>query len=121
MYALWKTQGTSVRPWRADVRFGAVRQPEGVAIAIEADSAWSGVIHFDVPRHRTILHLPADWPRINSYPEWFTVDATGQYRVLDAATGRSRTVTGAELVQGLPLELARGQRSRLVVSRLGGG
>jgi hypothetical protein len=73
MYALWKTQGTSVRPWRADVRFGAVRQGEGVALAI------------------------------------------------DAASGRRRTVNGAELVQGLPIELARGQRSRLVVSRLGGG
>jgi hypothetical protein len=41
MYALWKTQGTSVRPWRSDVRFGAVRQADGVALAIEADSAWS--------------------------------------------------------------------------------
>jgi hypothetical protein len=41
--------------------------------------------------------------------------------VFDAASGRRRTVTGAELVQGLPIELARGQRSRLVVSRLGGG
>jgi hypothetical protein len=116
MYALWKTQGTSVRPWRSDVRFGAVRQGDGVALAIESDSAWSGVIRFDVPRHRTILGLPADWPRINSYPEWFTVDAAARYRVRDAATGRSRTVTGAELAQGLPIELRRGERTRLIVS-----
>ena len=52
MYALWKTQGTSVRPWRADVRFGAVRRGDAVAISIDADSAWSGAIRFDVPRHR---------------------------------------------------------------------
>jgi hypothetical protein len=116
MYALWKTQGTSVRPWRADVRYGAVRQGDGVALSIDADSAWSGVLRFDVPRHRTILRLPADWPRINSYPEWFTVDAAARYRVLDASTGRRRTVSGAELVQGLPIALARGQRARLVVS-----
>jgi len=120
MYALWKTQGTSVRPWRSDVRFGAVRRGDGVAIAIDADSAWSGVIRFDVPRHRTILGLPADWPRINSYPEWYTVDATARYRVLDAATGKSRIVTGAELVQGLPMELRRGEQARLVVSAVQG-
>jgi len=120
MYALWKTQGTSVRPWRSDVRFGAVRRGDGVAIAIDADSAWSGVIRFDVPRHRTILGLPADWPRINSYPEWYTVDATARYRVLDAATGKNRIVTGAELVQGLPMELRRGEQARLVVSAVQG-
>jgi hypothetical protein len=116
MYALWKTQGTSVRPWRADVRFGAVRQGEGVALTIDADSAWSGVLQFDVPRHRTILNLPADWPRINSYPEWYTVDAAARYRVHDASTGRSRVVSGADLAQGLPIALRRGERAKLVVS-----
>ena len=116
MYALWKTQGTSVRPWRSDVRFGAVRRGNDVALVIEADSGWSGVVRFDVPRHRTILGLPADWPRINSYPEWFTVDSAARYRVHDAATGRSRVVSGAELEQGLPVELGRGQQARYVVS-----
>jgi hypothetical protein len=116
MYALWKTQGTSVRPWRADVRYGAVAQGEGIALSIEADSPWSGVLRFDVPRHRTILHLPADWPRINSFPEWYTVEAAARYRVLDASTGRSRVVSGEELVRGLPVELRGGQRAKLVVS-----
>ena len=116
MYALWKTQGTSVRPWRADVRFGAVRQGEGVALTIDADSAGSGVLQFDVPRHRTILNLPADWPRINSYPEWYTVEAAARYRVHDASTGRSRVVSGADLAQGLPIALRRGERAKLVVS-----
>jgi hypothetical protein len=116
MYALWKTQGTSVRPWRADVRYGAVAQGEGIALSIEADSPWSGVLRFDVPRHRTILHLPADWPRINSFPEWYTVEAAARYRVLDASTGRSRVVSGEELGRGLPVELRGGQRAKLVVS-----
>jgi hypothetical protein len=116
MYALWKTQGTSVRPWRADVRFGAVREGDAVSISIDADSAWSGVIRFDEPRHRTILGLPADWPRINSYPEWYTVEAPARYRVLDVGTGRNRTISGAELAKGLPIQLRRGEQARLVVS-----
>ena len=117
MYALWKTQGTSVRPWRADVRFGAVRRGEDVAISIDADSAWSGAIRFDEPRHRTILGLPGDWPRINSYPEWYIVDASARYRVFDVGTGRNRTVSGSELVKGLPIALRRGEQARLVVAK----
>ena len=116
MYALWKTQGTSARPWRSDVRFGAVRRGDSLVLAVDADSAWSGVVRFDVPRHRTILGLPADWPRINSYPEWFTVDEKTQYRVLDAAGGRGREVSGADLVRGLPVEVRPGEQARLIVS-----
>ena len=116
MYALWKTQGTSVRPWRTDVRFGAVRRGDDVAISIEADSAWSGAIRFDVPRHKTILGLPGDWPRINSYPEWYTVDVSARYRVRDVATERVRIVSGAELAKGLPIDVRKGEQARLLVS-----
>ena len=75
------------------------------------------MIRFDVPRHRTILGLPADWPRINSYPEWFTVDESASYGVIDVQTGKVRRVSGAELAKGLPIELRRGDQMRLVVSR----
>jgi hypothetical protein len=120
MYALWKTQGTSVRPWRADVRFGAERRGEALVVTIQSDSAWSGVLRFDVPRHRTILGLPADWPRINSYPEWYTVEASSRYDVLDLATGRHRVLRGAELARGLELELAaKGEMSFVVTQARG--
>jgi hypothetical protein len=121
MYALWKTQGTSARPWRADVRFGAVRRGESVVLTIDADSAWNGVVRFDVPRHRTILNLPADWPRINSYPEWFTVEERARYQVRDAVTGRGRILTGTELSNGLSVDVAPGVQRRFVVSPVRGG
>ena len=116
MYALWKTQGTSAHPWRGDLRFGAVRSGGALLLTVDADSAWAGELRFDVPRHRTILGLPADWPRINSYPEWFTVEAERRYRVSDAATGESSLHTGAELARGLPLRLTAGQTRRLIVT-----
>ena len=116
MYALWKTQGTSVRPWRADVRFGAVRQGDRLLVSIDADSAWSGELRFDVPRHHKILGLPADWPRINSYPEWYTVDERARYRVLDVASGRRRTVTGEELARGLSVDARSGRQVRLEIA-----
>jgi hypothetical protein len=121
MYALWKTQGTSARPWRADVRFGAVRRGESVVVTVVADSAWNGVVRFDVPRHRTILNLPADWPRINSYPEWFTVEERARYQVRDAVTGRGRILTGTELSNGLSVDVAPGVQRRFVVSPVRGG
>jgi hypothetical protein len=116
MYALWKTQGTSARPWRADLRFGAARRGQSLVLTVDADSAWRGVLRFDVPRHRTILGLPADWPRINSYPEWYTVDERARYRVLDVATGRLRTVTGEELARGFPVEAQPRRQLRLQIS-----
>ena len=116
MYALWKTQGTSVRPWRADVRFGAVRRGDRLLVSIEADSTWTGELRFDVPRHRTILGLPADWPRINSYPEWYTVSERTRYRVVDVASGRTRRLTGEELARGLAVDARSRQRVRLEIS-----
>jgi hypothetical protein len=116
MYALWKTQGTHAHPWRNDLRFGAVRSGGALLLTMDADSAWAGELRFDVPRHRTVLGLPADWPRINSYPEWFTVAAERRYRVRDAATGESSLHTGAELARGLPLRVRAGQTRRLIVT-----
>jgi hypothetical protein len=118
MYAFWKTQGTSAQPWRADVRFGAVRRGGDLLLSLGSDSAWAGDLRFDVPRHRINLGLPADWPRINSYPEWFTVEATARYRVRDVATGRSAQYSGADLARGLPLRIRAGEQMRLVVTPL---
>ena len=119
MYALWKSQGVSAQPWRADLRLGAVRRGDTLYVAVEADSAWSGTLHFDVPRSREILHLPADWPRINSFPEWYTVERGGGYRIVDAASGRATPATGEELANGTPASVAPARATRLVVTRVG--
>jgi hypothetical protein len=116
MYALWKTQGTSAHPWRADLRFGAVRDGSDLLITVQADSAWAGELRFDLPRSRTNLRLPADWPRINSYPEWFTVEPGERYRVRDAGTGQTSVHTGAELARGLDVQLGAGERRRLIIT-----
>jgi hypothetical protein len=115
MYALWKTQGTSAHPWRRDVRFGAVRRGEELLVTVEADSAWTGALRFDVPRHRVNLGLPADWPRINSYPEWFTVEAGRRYLVTDLATKKSTTRDAADLARGLAVTIRAGERVQLRV------
>ncbi|MBI4556805.1 MAG: hypothetical protein HY706_04415 [Candidatus Hydrogenedentes bacterium] len=80
MYALWKTQGAYLEPWRADLRLGAARHEDGTFhFQVSADWPWSGKIRFDIPRHAEYLHLPADYPRLNQFPEWFTVPKEGAY------------------------------------------
>lgn len=98
MHALWLTQGVTARPWRQDVRLGADLGPDGsLRIALSSTGAWNGTLRFDVPRHREHLRLPLDYPRINQFPEWFTVERTAKYRVREN-DGPERDRTGAELL-----------------------
>jgi len=112
MYALWKTQGCRVEPWRADVRIGAVRDGDKLRISLTADQPWSGKLLFDRPRHKTNMRLPLDYPRINQFPEWFVVDSGKRYRVGE------RVFSGEALAAGLPLRLDPGQQLQLHVQPL---
>lgn len=108
MYALWKTQGVTVQPWRADVRFGAVRDGEGLLIFLTADQPWKGRVIFDRPRHKLLMRLPLDYPRINQFPEWFTVQGDASYQVA-LEEGKTQTLKGTDLAKGIPVELKAGE------------
>lgn len=109
MYALWKTQGLTARPWRPDLRLGAVRDGEALLISLAADKDWSGTLVFDRARHKQIMRLPLDYPRINQFPEWFTVEPEAWYE-LDG-----RRIRGAELAAGVNIRVPGGQELRLYV------
>ena len=108
MYALWKTQGATVQPWRADVRLGAVNEGGLVFVVALADRDWEGRIVFDRPRHRQFMHLPLDYPRINQFPEWFTAEPDEHYRV-HLGGGSILDRTGAQLAEGFPIQLEAGK------------
>jgi len=109
MYALWKTQGCHVEPWRADVRVGAVRDGDKLFLSLAADKPWTGKLLFDRPRHKTNMHLPLDYPRINQFPEWFTV-VTGKSYVVGESVR-----TAVHLADGIPIDLEPGKELRLEV------
>lgn len=112
MYALWKTQGAYLESWRADLQLGAVRDDHGgVLISVAADWPWKGKIRFDVPRHSVYLNMPSDYPRLNQFPEWFTVSAEAVY-VDEAGTEYS----GETLLKGLEVNVAKGTPWRLRLS-----
>ena len=118
MYALWKTQGAHLQPWREDVRLGAVRQDGKVYISLTADEAWSGRVIFDRPRHRENLKLPLDYPRINQFPDWFAVGAEETYTLRDAA-GAERRLSGREMREGVAVELKPGVEVKWIVGPSG--
>ena len=114
MYCLWKTQGVTVQPWRADLRLGAVRDGETLRLVLSAKEPWTGTLNFDRPRHAENLHLPVDWPRINQFPEWFTVQSSREYLIRGAGSAPRRQ-TGAELAAGYPLSLSANSELELTV------
>ncbi|MFV1967273.1 MAG: hypothetical protein ACC628_17735 [Pirellulaceae bacterium] len=116
LYALWKTQGLTVEPWRADVRFGAVRDEHGVlCISLMADKPWSGRLVFDTPRHQTFFHLPIDYPRLNQFPEWCVAEDERVYSLRDLNDGTRHELTGRDLQAGVEVNLISGEEIRLSV------
>jgi hypothetical protein len=115
MYCLWKTKGLTIRPWREDIVFGAVQQDNVLTISIRAEKKWEGKILFDTPRHKTVMKLPLDWPRINQFPEWFTVKADKSYTGHDLTSNSKAKFTGEQLHEGITLHLQAGIERRLLV------
>jgi len=102
MYALWKTQGLTVQPWRTDVRLGAVQHGDGLCVSLIAGEPWSGKLVFDKPRHKLQMHLPIDYPRINQFPEWFTQRPTGSTRLPTSTPARRLPSPAAGSKPGCP-------------------
>ena len=117
IHALMHTRGIIARPWRQDLLLGASVTGDGVAVVVEAEKGWSGRLDFDVPRHRVQMGFRHDWPRMNTMPEWFTVDPGEKWIVEDMARGTSETYTGAQLHKGLSLELLPGEERTLLIKR----
>jgi len=116
MHALMHTRGLLARPWQQGLALGAADAEHALAIVIKSDKPWSGRLVFDVPRHRLYMGFARDWPRMNTLPEWFTVEPERSYVVRDLRAGTETTFTGEQLHRGLPLEVTGGGEVRLLVS-----
>ncbi|GGW41880.1 hypothetical protein [Arenibacter certesii] len=105
MYSLWKTKGIHCSPWREDLKFGAEVNGEDLMIAIKADRPWKGKLTFDRQRHKEILHLPIDYPRINQFPEWFIADREKKYVLVSSNQNLNGQYSGDELIEGITINL----------------
>lgn len=113
MVALAKTAGCRLQPWRPDLRLGAVIHGPRLLLSLRTDSPWQGNLYFDYPRHRYHLGLALNYPRLNEWPEWFTVEDGWRYslRVLggrNVPPASAIVYDGGVLRRGLPLDLPAG-------------
>lgn len=118
IHAMLHTRNTIARPWRKDLKLGAAPLDGGIAIVLQAGQAYEGKLEFDIPRHRRYLGFKQDWPRMNTVPEWFTVEPDRTpYLVRDMGKGRTQVVSGAQLHAGMPVKVAAGESLQLVVRK----
>jgi hypothetical protein len=57
--------------------------------------------------------MPLDWPRINQFPQWFTVSPDKMYEVIQDNSKNTRMISGKELAGGLSLTLEAGELVRI--------
>ncbi len=134
MYSLWKTQGITPVGWQEGLQVGAVSTTSGLKIAVTSSRDWRGALRFDNQRHKLQMGMPADYPRINQFPEWFTVDSDQKYaclldRSLSGETKRNGSKKKAKIAtekaayswqqmqEGIPLALQAGEEGGIEISR----
>jgi hypothetical protein len=110
MYGLWKTQGTNLQPWRNDLKIGAEMKNGKLYLALSADQEWQGKLVFDFKRHAENMHFPIDYPRINQFPEWFTIDSGKSYSVVSTDSAIKGLIAGKDLLNGLPVVINPGEK-----------
>lgn len=104
MFALFQTKGTSCVPWREDLRLSAEPIVDGYRIRLSSSSSWNGRLRFDPTRHCDFLGMDKDYPRINAFPEWFTIESLQLYEIR-GLTEDPQIRLGQELIDGLSVEL----------------
>jgi hypothetical protein len=115
MHALMHTRGLIARPWRQDLTLGAQETDGGLTVLLRSEKPYQGRLVFDIPRHRLYLRFRHDWPRMNTLPEWFTVEPGQTYQVR-MGTGPEQGWTGQQLHDGLPVDLPQEGEIRIRIT-----
>ncbi|MBP34480.1 MAG: hypothetical protein CMP31_02325 [Roseibacillus sp.] len=117
IHALMHTRGVTAHPWQDGLELGAA--PGGVdclTVVVRARADYEGHLEFDIPRHRLYLGFQEDWPRMNTLPEWFTVEPDRTYSVRNVETGETFLRSGRQMHNGVRVNIEAGKAVRLVVS-----
>ena len=114
LYGRWLTQSTRVEPWQPTIGLGAVSDGDCLQVHLHAAQPWAGRLLFDTPRHRDNLGLPLDYPRLNQWQQWWTVEPGQRYAVA-LPDGSGTDLNGDQLAAGLPMRIEPGQDYELRV------
>jgi len=118
MYCLWKSQGLIPDNWNENLTLGATFNDGLLNAAVSCKTGWRGKIRFDTPRWRDEMHMPSDYPRINQFQHWFTVENSRKYKVTFFPSGKMKTLTGRDLADGVPVELKPGEECFITIKQI---
>ena len=99
-------------PGSRGLQLGAVRDGDCLEIHAESPLRWSGSLKFDTHRSASNFRLPTDYPRLNQWMEWFTVDADRGYALTTDGSAQ-QVLPGSRLSGGIPMEFAAGEGRHL--------
>jgi hypothetical protein len=105
LYGLSLTRGARLEPWSPTVALGAAVDGDCLRVHLHGEDVWRGTLMLDAPRHARNVGLPVDYPRLNQWPEWWTVDPVRRYAVT-MTDGTLIDLDGEHLATGLPVALA---------------
>ena len=72
---------------------------------------------FDQKRYKTILNLPVDYPRINQFPEWFTLDQDATYNIESNQKKLNGIYKGKDLKLGIKISLSANDQCIIIVKK----
>ncbi len=115
MYCLWKSQGILPDVWHKDLQLGAVPDGRNLLITVSSASGWSGKLMFNQRGYNNRMSLPIDYPRINQYQQWFTIDPGKSYLVKRNIHNKGIRLSGRQLLAGYPVRLNANQQLHLLI------
>jgi hypothetical protein len=118
MYCLWKSQGLLPDSWNEKLMLGAAEENGVINVAVSCENGWHGKILFGTPRYSTMMNMPADYPRINQFQQWFVPADDKKYEVIFYPEGRKRVYSGTELTTGLAVKVKPGKELLFTVKSL---
>ncbi len=118
IHTMLHTRNVIARPWQQGLQLGAAPCGKGICLYLSSDRPYEGRLVFDIPRHRLHMGFQHDWPRMNTIPEWFTVEPDDQhhYTVTQVDVDEVQTVSGQTLREGYPVRVSPTAPLRLIVA-----
>ena len=99
------------------MKLGAEQSGDSLIIQITADSEWEGMLYFDKPRYKEIMNLPSDYPRINQFPEWFTVGKGESIQLINIGDDKTEHLEGDQITSGIPIVYSKDPLKLIAVKK----
>ena len=88
-------------PWNEDLIFGSEEKDGVLYISLKSKRDWEGTLFLGTERHKDIFNLPIDYPRINQFPEWFTINNGDNYSL--EINDKASNIEGDIIKEGIKL------------------